>query len=161
MIINLYKFQEEDFDDYFRLVNNEKVMAQITERPISYKEAKINYQHVLERNQKFKDYGSYKIYDGLGKEFVGLGSLLLNENQLSEAEIGYMILPEFWGQGYGKEIAGLLTEKAQKLELKQLKAVIDPNNIPLKKFLTNLGFKTEKICILDGLPGEIMYKILA
>ena len=161
MIINLYKFQEEDFDDYFRLVNNEKVMAQITERPISYKEAKINYQHVLERNQKFKDYGSYKIYDGLGKEFVGLGSLLLNENQLSEAEIGYMILPEFWWQGYGKEIAGLLTEKAQKLELKQLKAVIDPNNIPLKKFLTNLGFKTEKICILDGLPGEIMYKILA
>ena len=161
MIINLYKFQEEDFDDYFRLVNNEKVMAQITERPISYKEAKINYQHVLERNQKFKDYGSYKIYDGLGKEFVGLGSLILNENQLSEAEIGYMILPEFWGQGYGKEIAGLLTEKAQKLELKQLKAVIDPNNIPSKKILTNLGFKTEKICILDGLPGEIMYKILA
>ena len=72
-----------------------------------------------------------------------------------------MILPEFWGQGYGKEIAGLLTEKAQKLELKQLKAIIDPNNVPSKKILTYLGFKTEKVCILDGLPGEIMYKILA
>ena len=161
MIINLHKFQEKDFNDYYRLVSNKKVMAQITERSIPFKEAKVNYQKILERNEKFKDYGSYKIFDVSGKEFIGLGSLNLNEDQPNEAEIGYMILPEFWGRGFGREIASVLTEKAQKLELKMLKAIIDPNNIGSKKILTYLGFKTERVCTIDGLPGEILYKILA
>lgn len=96
------KFEATDFKDYFQLVSNEQVMAQITERAIPFEEAQVNYQKLLERNEKYELYGSYKVCDM--DEFIGFGHLTLNENEIGEAEIGYMILPEYWGKGYGSAI---------------------------------------------------------
>ena len=160
MKIMLSKFQNNDFTDYFSLVSNEKVMAQITERSTPFEEAQVNYQKLIERNNKYETLGSYKIFDATGKKFIGLGHVTLNEELPDEAEIGYMILPEYWGQGYGTEIAKELTRKARESKLKMLKAIIDPNNIPSRKILINLGFKSEQICMIDGLSGEILYKNL-
>lgn len=136
-------------------------MAQITERSISFEEAQVHFHKLLERNEKYKNenFGTYKIFDNVG-EFIGLGHVTINEVWLNEAEIGYMILPKHWGMGYGTEIAKTLIEKAKESKLKKLKAIIDPNNIPSRKILTNLGFRTEKVCTMDGLPGEIMCKTL-
>jgi len=67
-------------------------MAMITERALSIEEAMQKYQKVLARNQKFKQFGTFKVYVGL-KKFIGLGSLVLNEEVPSEAEIGYMFTP--------------------------------------------------------------------
>ncbi len=158
--INLMKFQETDFKDYYSLVSNEKVMAQITERALPLEEARLNYQKILQRNKKHENFGTFKIFDASVQRFIGLGSLILNEKLTDEAEIGYMILPEHWGQRYGTDIAEVLIGKVRKSELKKLVAIIDPNNIPSRKILANLGFKSEKVCAIDGLPGEIMSKLL-
>ena len=157
MELTLLKFQENDFDYYFRLVSNEKVMAQITERSIPYDEAQSNFTKLLKRNEKYDRYGSYKIMD-CENHFIGLGHLTLNEDNMEEAEIGYMILPEYWGMGYGTEIAKRLTNIANQSNIKILKAIIDPENIPSKKILINQGFISEKVCEIDGLPGEILTK---
>lgn len=155
----LRKFESNDFNDYFRLVSNEKVMAMITERSIPLKEAEDNFQKILNRNIWFDPFGTYKVYTS-ANVFIGLGSLILNEEKPDEAELGYMLLPEQWGKGYGSEIAGILIGKAQSAPLKRVTAIIDPKNIPSKKILTNLGFKSEKLCEIDGLPGEILSKVL-
>ncbi|WP_026909331.1 GNAT family N-acetyltransferase [Paucisalibacillus globulus] len=157
MELTLLKFQENDFDYYFRLVSNEKVMAQITERSIPYDEAQSNYIKLLKRNKKYDRYGSYKIMD-CENHFIGLGHLTLHEDNMDEAEIGYMILPEYWGMGYGTEIAKRLINIANQSNVKILKAIIDPENIPSRKILINQGFISEKICEIDGLPGEILSK---
>lgn len=52
MKIKLVKFQENDFEDYFSLVRNKKVMAQVTERSIPYEEAELNFQKILKRNKQ-------------------------------------------------------------------------------------------------------------
>lgn len=158
--LNLIKFIEDDFDDYFSLVSNEKVMAQITEYAIPYEEAQLNFQKLLIRNNKYDPYGSYKIYDSSKNEFIGLGHLTLDEDNNEVAEIGYMIKPEHWGKGYGGEIAKLLIEKAKKVELKTIKAIIDPDNIASRKILIKEGFVSEMIGEIDGLPGEILMKKL-
>lgn len=160
MELKLLKFQEDDFDSYYSLVSNNNVMAQITERAIPYDEAKTNFQKLIKRNEKYRKFGSYKIYDCLNKAFVGLGHLTVNEDQVSEAEIGYMLLPEHWGKGYGTETAKKLIEIANQLDLKSIKAIIDPENIPSKRILSNLGFVSQEYCEIDGLPGEILSKIL-
>ena len=54
----LLKFQEDDFTDYFSLVSNEKMMAQITEYAIPFEEAQSNFQKLLKRNEKHKHLGS-------------------------------------------------------------------------------------------------------
>ncbi len=118
--LNIVKFTVEDFDDYFRLVSNQDVMAQITERAIPMEEARSNYDKL----------------------------------------IGYMLLPEHWGSGYGTEIAKILIDLAKQADLRKLTATIDPANAASRKILINQQFVSEKIGEIDGLPGEILSRTL-
>lgn len=155
--LKLEKYTNEDFEKYFGLVSDESVMAQITERAIPIDEAKVNYQKLLERNGRHELFGSYKVFDD---EYIGLGHVTVSEDNPDEAEIGYMLLPNYWNKGYGTLIAGDLIELAQRTNVKKLTAVIDPNNIPSRKILLKHGFTSEKVCEIGGLPGEIFGKFL-
>ncbi|WP_312094645.1 GNAT family N-acetyltransferase [Niallia sp.] len=152
------KFTANDFTLYYQLVSNKQVMAQITERAIPVEEAKINYANLLKRNEKYKVFGSYAFIHPETEVFIGLGHLTLDEQKNDEAELGYMLLPEHWGKGYGSEIAGILMALAEQTNVKVIKAIIDPDNIPSKKILINQGFISEWIGEMDGLPGEILRK---
>lgn len=158
--IYIEKFLSEvDFHHYFSLVSDEKVMAMVTERGIPLEEARDNYKSLLEKNKAHKDFGSFKVFERDTNNFIGLGKLAINEEDLSEAEIGYLLLPEFWGKGYGSEIATLLLNKVEESKaLHRIIAIIDPNNVASKKILLNNSFISEKICEIDGLPGEILSK---
>ncbi|MFJ8414566.1 GNAT family N-acetyltransferase [Bacillus paramycoides] len=158
--LHFKKFEATDFNQYFQLVSNESVMAQITERAIPLEEAQNDYEKLLRRNQKHKLFGSYKVYDSAINEFIGLGHVTVNEDDLKEAELGYMILPEHWGKRYGSCIARELIEIAKQTEVNVLKAIIDPNNIPSRKILINVGFTSDIVCEIDGLPGEILNKYI-
>lgn len=150
------KFTAEDFNKYYSLVSDEKVMAQITERSIPLAEAQDNYNKLLQRNEKHAIFGSYQFYASETGVFIGLGHLTVNEKKEKEAELGYMLLPEHWGKGFGNEIAGVLMSLTKKTDVTELKAIIDPSNIPSRKILLNQGFISERICEIDGLPGEIL-----
>ena len=148
------KFGQDDFPCYFQLVSNEQVMAQITERAIPHGEAMERYGKILGRNAEHPVFGTYKIT--LGGQFIGLGHLTLDKEQKDTAEIGYMLLPEYWGRGLGSRTAGHLLQLAQQTELARLRAIIDPANAASRKILLNHGFVSEKVCVMDGLPGEIL-----
>lgn len=154
--LHFKKFEATDFNPYFQLVSNERVMAQITERAIPLEEAQNDYEKLLRRNEKHKLFGSYKVYDSATNEFIGLGHVTVNEDNVKEAELGYMILPEHWGKRYGSYIARELIEIAKQTDVNVLKAIIDPNNIPSRKILLNAGFTSDIVCEIDGLPGEIL-----
>ncbi|MES9696375.1 GNAT family N-acetyltransferase [Bacillus sp. JJ927] len=158
--LHFKKFEATDFNPYFQLVSNERVMAQITERAIPLEEAQNDYEKLLRRNEKHKLFGSYKVYDSATNEFIGLGHVTVNEDGIKEAELGYMLLPEHWGKRYGSYIARELIEIAKQTDVNVLKAIIDPNNIPSRKILINVGFTSEKVCEIDGLPGEILSKYI-
>ncbi|HHT7239793.1 MULTISPECIES: GNAT family N-acetyltransferase [Bacillus cereus group] len=158
--LHFKKFEATDFNPYFQLVSNERVMAQITERAIPLEEAQNDYEKLLRRNEKHKLFGSYKVYDSATNEFIGLGHVTVNEDGIKEAELGYMLLPEHWGKSYGSYIARELIEIAKQTDVNVLKAIIDPNNIPSRKILINVGFTSEKVCEIDGLPGEILSKYI-
>ncbi len=44
--------------------------------------------------------------------------------------------------------------------LHQIMAIIDPKNIASKRILLNNGFISQKLCKIDGLPGEILSKTI-
>ncbi|EJQ50604.1 Uncharacterized protein BWINRASL_02773 [Bacillus mycoides] len=158
--LHFKKFEATDFNLYFQLVSNEKVMAQITERAIPLEEAQNDYEKLLQRNEKHKLFGSNKVYDSSTNEFIGLGHVTVNEDSVKEAELGYMLLPEHWGKRYGSCIARELIEIAKQTDVNVLKAIIDPNNIPSRKILLNAGFTSDVVCEIDGLPGEILSKYI-
>ncbi|WP_067841818.1 GNAT family N-acetyltransferase [Amphibacillus sediminis] len=151
------KYQEQDFDLYYQLVGNEAVMAMITERAIPIEEAMDNFQSILTDNDRYQKFGSYKVFTKDTHTYIGFAKLEVKNHDATEAELGYMLLPEYWGKGFGTSIAELLINKAKTLpRLKTVTAIIDPNNVPSKKILTKLGFVTAKVCEIDGLPGEIL-----
>jgi len=155
--LTLRKFTSHDFEDYFRLVGNVQVMAKITERALPRGEAKTDYENRLSRNSIAEDYGYYKITEAASGAFIGLAKLEVEQADSDEAELGYILLPEFWGQGIGSRVAKQLIDRARELPgLKRLFAIIDPNNIPSRKILTNNGFISEAFRDFDGLPGELL-----
>ena len=155
--LTLRKFTPHDFEDYFRLVGNAQVMAKITERALPEGEAKEDYENRLSRNSIAEDYGYYKITDAPSGAFIGLAKLGVEQADSEEAELGYILLPEYWGQGIGSHVAKQLIDRARKLPgLERLFAIIDPNNIPSRKILINNEFVSEAFRDFDGLPGELL-----
>ncbi|WP_202067711.1 GNAT family N-acetyltransferase [Enterococcus sp. BWB1-3] len=158
--IQLMKISENDFSDYYRLVSDEKVMAQITERAIPKTEAMENFQKVLSRNSRLVNLGSFKVVHSETKDFLGWVHVTCEEGNTEKAEIGYMFLPQYWGQGYGREAVKQLLALVEASPLKELTAMIAPDNHASRKLLTNNGFQSVFLGMMDGLNTEILDKII-
>jgi len=157
MDIVLNKFGACDFADYFRLVSDPKVMAMITERAIPADEARLDYEALLQANDLHPELGQFRILDAHHARFIGLAKLAVSSPHAKTAELGYMILPEYWGQGIASRVAGELIRRArEQSELHSLFAIIDPANLPSRKILINNDFVSRAFKDFDGLPGEIL-----
>lgn len=155
-ILNFSKFNDNDFDNYFSLVSNEDVMKQIIGRPHTLAEAQEIFKETLANNALHADCGTFKITNNEGI-FIGFVKLELEDATSNEAEIGYMLLPQFWGKGYGKQAAGFVLDLAHTIpQLKTLTANIDPENIASRKILTNVGFTHKEYFTWKGLPAELL-----
>lgn len=155
--IKLEKFTENDFALYFELVNNEKVMEMITERAIEKDEAKTNFNKLIQNNKLKENFGNFKIIETKNNEFVGLAKLEIKNSVDNEAELGYMVLPKYWGKGIAGKVGKQLIESVQKEnQIERLFAIIDPKNLPSRKILINYGFESKEFKDFDGLPGEIL-----
>ncbi|MDR7856601.1 GNAT family N-acetyltransferase [Tissierella sp.] len=140
---------EADFEYYLQLVLNEKVMVMNYGRVFSLEEANLTYKGILKNNVKHEDFGYFKVFNKNKNIFIGLGSITIN-NELTESEIEYMILPEYWGQGYGSKIIYELLKKAEKIKtIKKVIAITDPNNLASKQILVKNGFISCKVFEID------------
>jgi len=157
MDIVLSKFRPCDFSDYFRLVNDSQVMAMITERAIPDDEARRDYDTLLQANDLHPELGQFRIVDEHHGHFIGLAKLAVSDTDAQAAELGYMILPEYWGQGIASQVARMLMRLAREQpQLKSVFAIIDPANLPSRKILINNDFVSCEFKDFDGLPGEIL-----
>ncbi len=159
--IEIRKFTEEDFQEYFMLVSNADIMAMITGRALQHEEAEKRFEKLLCGNKVHESFGSFMVFEKETGDFIGYGKMILDMESKTEAETGYMLFPEYWGKGYATEITKLLMEKAEETAvLMKITAIIDPENTASRNVLLKNGFVSEKICDIDGLPGEILGKKL-
>jgi ribosomal-protein-alanine N-acetyltransferase len=79
-----------------------------------------------------------------GGELIGECSLFNLVEQSRRAEIGYVLAPGAWGQGYMAEaLISLLRFGFSQLGLNRVEADIDPRNGASARSLERLGFKNE------------------
>lgn len=125
-------------------------------------EARRDFQNLIENNQLDPSFGNFKIINTITDEFIGLAKLEIKEGIDDRAELGYMLLPEYWGIGIGGIVAKQLTDLAKAHNsIKSLFAIIDPKNIPSRKILVNNGFISREFKDFDGLLGEVLELYLA
>jgi len=157
MTLQLKKFGPQDFNDYFRLVSDRRVMAMITERALPEEEARTDFNNLLENNAIHPALGQFKILNSLSGQFLGLAKLEIASAGEETAELGYMILPEFWGRGIAGQVAKRLIDTAERQpDIESLFAIIDPANLPSRKILINNQFISREFKDFDGLPGEVL-----
>lgn len=102
-------------------------------------------------------YGHHALVEIESGEFVGMCGLLkqtIEEKQ--EIEIGYSLLPKFWGKGYASEAAHFFRDFGFEYEnLDHIISVIDIRNIPSQKVAVRNGMMIDRQIKYSGLDVYI------
>lgn len=91
---------------------------------------------------------------------IGICGLLKRET-LDDPDIGYALLPAYWGQGYALEAAMAITTDAwERFGLQRIAAIAKPENRASIRVLEKLGFRFERIGVVtqDGQESAIFLR---
>lgn len=135
-------------------------MKHITGVKLNPEQAIERFQVALDTNEGQEDMGFLAVAEKESGSFIGLGKIVPFENGITE--IGYALLPEFWGKGYASEITRLLIEYARKLgNVDELIGLVNPQNEGSIRVLTKHGFVfCRDIISADNVPrADYLLKI--
>lgn len=78
------------------------------------------------------------------KTFYGAGGLNDIDDIENKAEIGFWLLPDFWGKGIMKEAMPLISDFGfEKLKLSRIEGFVETHNLKCKKAMSKLDFVNE------------------
>jgi [ribosomal protein S5]-alanine N-acetyltransferase len=142
--LSIKKIGEKDRVYYVPQVMTDNVMRYITGKGLSEKEAHERFDLALQFGLIKPDFGIFSVWLKDTSTYIGLARMKLDED--GSVEIGYNLLEEYWGKGYGFEIAETLMDfLILKTEKCNIYALIEPENIGSVKIVEKLGFqKTEE-----------------
>ncbi len=141
-----------DFDNYFQLVSDADVMKLITGRPLLESETRERFERMLSVNLEYPEIGHFKVSLKSDGSYVGHSKLEMTKK--GEAEIGYVLMSKYWGNGYGNEIAHTLVNLGKESSgIQNLIAIIDPENTASKRILQKQGFQWDYDGEYIGLPA--------
>lgn len=133
----------DDFPDLLKLRTNPEVMCYIGDGNIQTQSEVERFITLAISYQQRYDWGFCSVFEKNSDQFIGQAGLFhlgFDETQ-NEFEIAYRLLPEYWGNGYGTELAKALVNWGfTHLEVKKLVAVTHPDNIASQQVLKKTGF---------------------
>ncbi|MBO9613422.1 MAG: GNAT family N-acetyltransferase [Dyadobacter sp.] len=134
------KFTRDHFEDYFRLVSQQDVMLYISGTALDAEGARNRFERSLRADGQQSDMGFVAVYEQASDLYIGLGKIVPFEDGFTE--IGYALLPEFWGKGYASEITGRLIAYARECgNIESLLALVEPENQASINVLTKQQFR--------------------
>ena len=78
---------------------------------------------------------------------------LLKRDELSDPDIGFAFLPDFWNKGFAFEAAAAVLEDArERLGLERILAITTPDNESSIKLLQKLGMRFERVIKMSEDP---------
>ncbi len=131
---NIRKLRTEDFEDFYEMQSSMNVMRYV-KPPLNYEESKMELE-------KFINYYSddsrffllWAIEQKNTRDFLGICGVYHNE--LNENEIAYRFRENYWGMGYGSEVArALISHCFSEFEIKEIVAHADEENTGSLKIL--------------------------
>ena len=143
------------------MMQDSQIQRYINGHPFSDSEALQGLER-FHRNTNNQGFGFWLIYDSLN-DCVGMCLLkpMPTREDTGHIETGYWIKPTYWGKRIAAEVAGRLIKYAfNDLDLEQVTAVVDPDNIASKKSLQRAGLshRGELIAYDKELPFYMITK---
>lgn len=132
--------QIRDKENYYLLQSNSLVMKYVG---VPAKNKKGNYKELLQLIEKYNlpqnDFWIYAVERKRDGQFLGTCALVKDEDK--NDELGYRLMPEFWGQGYGYEICTGIVNYSRKIGKKLLMGYVAHKNIASSIILSKCGFQ--------------------
>ncbi|GGX63307.1 GNAT family N-acetyltransferase [Saccharospirillum salsuginis] len=140
----LRKPKPEDAAAFFKVYSHREAMRYWSTPPHSDIEETVKVIENSIRGWETKDYYDFSIQLAQGQSVIGKAALHNIHKSSRRAEVGYLLSPDYWGQGYMKEAMTALIEHAfGALEMRRLEADIDPDNAASRALLERLSFRKE------------------
>lgn len=148
---------EQDDKLIFQLMNNPKFIKYVGDRKISSINDAKNYIKVKMLAQLYlMGYSSYTLINKSNGDKIGICGLY-NRAGVDGIDIGFSILPHFERLWYAYESSSRLIKGAfEELEIEEIKAIINQDNISSKNLLKKLGFKLIGKTILPDEKEELL-----
>ncbi|MBU0914597.1 MAG: GNAT family N-acetyltransferase [Gammaproteobacteria bacterium] len=138
--LTLRELQLSDATFALRLYNDPSFLQHIGDKGVrTVEDAENNLQQGAIASYAQHGYGMWLVENQQGQSMGMCG--LIKRDFLTETDLGYAYLPEFFGQGYAYEAAAaVLAYAAEHTALKTVVAIVSPDNLPSKSLLQKLGF---------------------
>lgn len=148
---------EQDAKLIFQLMNTPKFIKYIGDRKISSINDAKNYIKVKMLAQLYlMGYSSYTLINKSNGDKIGICGLY-NRDGIDGIDIGFGILPHFERLGYAYESSSRLIKGAfEELELEEIKAIANQDNIPSQKLIKKLGFEFTGKTVLPNEDDELL-----
>jgi RimJ/RimL family protein N-acetyltransferase len=156
----LCRMTEADLDDLARMYRDERVMATLG-GVVGDEETARRLGLQLERWEQY-GYGWWTVRDAATGQFVGRGGLrrwILDDRP--EVELGYGLMPEFWGKGLATELARESVDVAfTALKAPGLISFTLPDNRGSRRVMEKAGLRYERDIVHADLP-HVLYRLTA
>ena len=160
------KFDKKDAPRLYQIRSNPKVMEYMDNISLkSIEEAKFlikSFKYDFKQQKGI----SWAITDKQTNLLIGSFAFWRMVKQHCRAEIGYSLLPEYWGKGFMTETFETLIEFGfGKMHLHSIEANVNPQNQNSIKMLERIGFKKEayfreNYFYLDKFIDSVIYSLL-
>ena len=140
----------------FKLVNEPSWLENIGDRNVhSVQDAERFIQDKVLAMYETCGFGMYVVESKVHGVPIGTCGVVRRET-LPSADIGYALLPEFWGQGFALEAASAVIDYAHEvLKLPPLLAIVSPANARSCRLLEKLGFEFQRMIRLTPEDEEL------
>lgn len=141
--LTLRELQLTDAAFALRLYNEPSFLQHIGDKAVrTIADAENNLQQGAIASYAEHGYGMWLVENQQGQS-IGLCGLI-KRDFLTETDLGYAYLPEYFGQGYAYEAAtAVLAYAAKNTALKTIVAIVSPDNFASKSLLEKLGFEQD------------------
>lgn len=137
------KLKDSDSDYYYDMMKNPNVMNPIPRKIMSREESDTHLNNFLNTDENLTDVKVWGIEVKHENEFIGLCAFLKNNE--NEDEIGYRLREQFWGKGFGTEVAkGLIDFGFEKMKLDKITADVSITNLNSVKILEKFMFQSKE-----------------
>lgn len=144
------EFEEEDISSLYEIESDRRLLEFIPWYKLStLSECRRQLRRIIEKNRK-DQLNSWAVTLKDTGEVIGITQLMYS-NKIKAVEIGTKILPEYWSKGYASELTRAVIEYGlYKLEIDEIVAITDINNVGAIKSLENCGMKFKKYGYYNG-----------
>jgi [ribosomal protein S5]-alanine N-acetyltransferase len=145
-------FTADDLDELAAILGDHQVMRYSIGGIKTRSQTQDFLNWILSNYEKY-GFGLYAVIERENQVLIGFcGLLVWFFEEVQEIEMGYRFAKEHWGQGLGTEAATAVRDYAwQKLNLKRLICIIQPENTRSIRVAKKLGMEHERNMFFQGL----------